>query len=406
VTKEEFLDWSKGNKDIDVQKQKEIMAVKDGIEGLYRNNDYVDKMGLPKSDYFMTFHNELVTSSENQMVSSKISQYNELSDILDAVYERNPKAIERLTQSDLDKFWEKWGTVVELVIYVVGPAILTWGASLAVSAAGVAITEGAQLMRIVTALGEYGIPLAIGTTKWIKNGKLTGDAVMDFVFAFLPIIHKYIGILKQPSAAVCESLASKFALYNTKTVSGMKKFISSLTQEEKYIFRQVVKNKQNLGKSIDDALKSQIKSVNKRAELLAKAIGTNTVGDIAPKYGYLLYKGVKYTIIPDITTIEIAKHIAEKTGLTSDKVDQLAKDLEEFRNKNPEWFIAALANLTDVLDKNENADWAKILKGGKSYESINGDKIVNLITNAGMEQFFCEVDENGNVIPNTGYKLK
>jgi hypothetical protein len=393
VTKQEFLDWSKGQKDIDNQKKKEILAVKDGIRGLYRNNDYVDAMGLPKSDYFMTFHNELVRGSENQMVSSKISQYNELSDILDAVYERNPKAIERLTQSDLDKFWEKWGTVVELIIYVVLPALLTWGASLAVSAAGLAITEGAQIVRLVTVLAEYGIPVAIGTTKWIKQGKLTGDAVVDFVFALLPIIHKGIGILQQPSAAVCESLASKFALYNTKTVTGMKKFIASLTQEEKYIFRQVVKNKENLGKHIDDALRAQIKAAGVKAESLVNAIGIKAVGDITPEYGYLLYKGIKYTLIPDITTIEMSKHIAEKYGLTHDKETKLAKDLEEFKSKNPDWFIPLLANISDVLEKNKDANWSKIITS-KSYERLGGDEIMMMLGQLDMSNWL--VDENGN----------
>ena len=393
ITKQEFLDWSKGQKDIDNQKKKEILAVKDGIRGLYRNNDYVDEMGLPKSDYFMTFHNELVRGSENQMVSSKISQYNELSDILDAVYERNPKAIERLTQSDLDKFWEKWGGVVEIIIYVVLPALLTWGASLAVSAAGLAITEGAQIVRLVTVLAEYGIPVAIGTTKWIKQGKLTGDAVVDFVFALLPIIHKGIGILKQPSAAVCESLASKFALYNTKTVTGMKKFIASLTQEEKYIFRQVVKNKENLGKHIDDALRAQIKAAGVKAESLVNAIGIKAVGDITPKYGYLLYKGIKYTLVPDITVIEIAKHIAEKYGLTNDKETKLAKDLEEFKSKNPDWFIPLLANISDVLEKNKDANWSKIINS-KSYERLGGDEIMMMLGQLDMSNWL--VDENGN----------
>jgi hypothetical protein len=393
ITKQEFLDWSKGQKDIDNQKKKEILAVKDGIRGLYRNNDYVDEMGLPKSDYFMTFHNELVRGSENQMVSSKISQYNELSDILDAVYERNPKAIERLTQSDLDKFWEKWGGVVEIIIYVVLPALLTWGASLAVSAAGLAITEGAQIVRLVTVLAEYGIPVAIGTTKWIKQGKLTGDAVVDFVFALLPIIHKGIGILKQPSAAVCESLASKFALYNTKTVTGMKKFIASLTQEEKYIFRQVVKNKENLGKHIDDALRAQIKAAGIKSESLVNAIGIKAVGDITPEYGYLLYKGIKYTLVPDITVIEIAKHMAEKYGLTNDKETKLAKDLEEFKSKNPDWFIPLLANISDVLDKNKDANWSKIITS-KSYERLGGDEIMMMLGQLDTSNWL--VDENGN----------
>ena len=393
VTKQEFLDWSKGQKDIDNQKKKEILAVKDGIRGLYRNNDYVEAMGLPKSDYFMTFHNELVRGSENKMVSSKISQYNELSDILDAVYERNPKAIERLTQSDLDKFWEKWGGVVEIIIYVVLPALLTWGASLAVSAAGLAITEGAQIVRLVTVLAEYGIPVAIGTTKWIKQGKLTGDAVVDFVFALLPIIHKGIGILKQPSAAVCESLASKFALYNTKTVTGMKKFIASLTQEEKYIFRQVVKNKENLGKHIDDALRAQIKAAGIKSESLVNAIGIKAVGDITPEYGYLLYKGIKYTLVPDITVIEIAKHMAEKYGLTNDKETKLAKDLEEFKSKNPDWFIPLLANISDVLDKNKDANWSKIITS-KSYERLGGDEIMMMLGQLDTSNWL--VDENGN----------
>jgi len=392
LTKQEFLDWSKGQKDIDNQKKKEILAVKDAIKGLYRNNDYVDSVGLPKSDYFMTFHNELVRGSENQMVSGKISQYNELSDILDAVYERNPKAIERLTQSDLDKFWEKWGDVIEIIIYVVGPAILTWGASLAVTAAGLAITEGAQIVRLVTVLAEYGIPVAIGTTKWIKQGKLTGDAVIDFVFALLPIIHKGIGILKQPSAAVCESLASKFALYNTKTVSGMKKFISSLTQEEKYIFRQVVKNKENLGKHIDDALRAQIKETGIKAESLVNAIGIKAVGDITPKYGYLLYKGIKYTLAPDITVIEIAKHIAEKTGLTNDRADQLAKDLEEFKQKHPEWLIDRMVEISDFLNKNRDADWRKILDK-KSATTLNLNDIANALE--GFGDFLSKNDKYG-----------
>lgn len=394
ITKKEFLDWSKGQKDIDNQKKKEILAVKDGIRGIYRDNDYVDAMGLPKSDYFMTFHNELVKNFENQMVSGKISQYNELSDILDAVYERNPKAIERLTQSNLDKFWEKWGSVVEILIYVILPALLTWGASLAVTAAGLAITEGAQIVRLVTVLAEYGIPVAIGTTKWIKQGKLTGDAIVDFVFALLPIIHKGIGILKQPSAAVCESLASKFALHNTKTVGGMKKFISSLTQEEKYIFRQVVKNKENLGKHIDDALRAQIKAAGVKSEALVNAIGIKAVGDITPEYGYLLYKGIKYTLIPDITTIEIAKHIAEKTGLTNDKADKLAKDLEEFKQKHPEWLIVRMVEIADFLNKNNNADWKKILDK-KSATTLNLNDIANSIENFGFGDFLYKVDKYG-----------
>jgi hypothetical protein len=309
-----------------------------------------------------------------------------------AVYERNPKAIERLTQSDLDKFWEKWGTVVELIIYVVLPALLTWGASLAVTAAGLAITEGAQIVRLVTVLAEYGIPVAIGTTKWIKQGKLTGDAVIDFVFALLPIIHKGIGILKQPSAAVCESLASKFALYNTKTVSGMKKFISSLTQEEKYIFRQVVKNKENLGKHIDDALRAQIKEAGIKAESLVNAIGIKAVGDITPKYGYLLYKGIKYTLAPDITVIEIAKHIAEKTGLTNDRADQLAKDLEEFKQKHPEWLIDRMVEISDFLNKNRDADWRKILDK-KSATTLNLNDIANALE--GFGDFLSKNDKYG-----------
>jgi hypothetical protein len=199
--------------------------------------------------------------------------------------------------------------------------------------------------------------------------------------------------VKQPSAAVCESLASKFAQYNTKTVSGMKKFISNLTQEEKYIFRQVVKNKQNLGKGIDDALKAQIKSANKRADLLVKAIGVESVGNIAPKYGYLLYKGIKYTLVPDITVIEIAKHMAEKYGLTNDKETQLAKDLEEFRSNNPDWFIPLLANISDVLEKNKDADWSKIITS-KSYERLGGDEIMMMLGQLDMSNWL--VDENGN----------
>ena len=388
ITKKEFLDWSKGKQDIDDQKQKEILAVKDGLRGIYRNNDYVDSAGLPKSDYFITFHNDLVRTSENQMVSGKISQYNELSDILDAVYERDPSAIQRLTQSDLEKFWEEWGTVVELIAYVVIPAILTAGTSLVATAAGLAITEAAQLARIVSVIAEYGLPLAIGATKYIKKGELTGDAVMDFVFAFLPIIHKSIGILKQPSAQVCASLAGKLAQHNTKTVSGMKKFISVLTQEEKHIFRQVVKNKQNLGKNIDDALKSQIKSASVRANLFAKA-----VGEITPKMSYILYRGVKYTLAPDIAIIEIAKHIAEKTGLTKDKENKLAKDLEIFRSKNPDWFVPLLANISDVLEKNKDADWSKVITS-KSYEKLGGDEIIQALQQLDMGNFL--VDENGN----------
>lgn len=388
ITKQEFLDWSKGKQDIDDQKQKEILAVKDGLKGTYRNNDYVDSAGLPKSDYFVTFHNDLVRTSENQMVSGKISQYNELSDILDAVYERDPSAIERLTQSNLDKFWEEWGTVVELIAYVVIPAILTAGTSLVATAAGLAITEAAQLARIVSVIAEYGLPLAIGTTKYIKKGELTGDAVMDFVFAFLPIIHKSIGILKQPSAQVCTSLAGKLAQYNTKTVGGMKKFISALTEEEKYIFRQVVKNKQNLGKNIDEVLKSKIKSASVRANLFAKA-----VGEITPKMSYILYRGVKYTLAPDIAIIEIAKHIAEKTGLTKDKENKLAKDLETFRSKNPDWFLPLLANVSDILEKNKDADWSKVITN-KSYERLGGDEMMQSLLQLDMGNFL--VDENGN----------
>jgi hypothetical protein len=173
----------------------------------------------------------------------------------------------------------------------------------------------------------------------------------------------------------------------------MKKFISSLTQEEKYIFRQVVKNKQNLGKSIDDALKSQIKSVNKRAELLVKAIGAESVGNIAPKYGYLLNQSIKYTLVPDITVIEIAKHMAEKYGLTNDKKTQLAKDLEEFRSKNPDWFIPLLANISDVLEKNKDANWSKIITS-KSYERLGGDEIIQSLETINGEGWL--VDENGN----------
>lgn len=391
ITRNDFVDWAKSREGLEHQQQKELLAIQG--KKLYSNSEYIYSPDLPKSDYFETYYNQLVKSDANK-TSANIYGYNELIDILDALYERDPNAIKKLTQTKLEKFWEEWGTVIELIIYVVGPAILTWGASLAVSAAGLAITEGAQLVRIVSVLAEYGIPLAIGTTKYMKQGELTGDSVMDFVFAFLPLIHKAIGIAKQPSAAICTSLASKLARHNTNTVSGMRKFIVSLNEEEKYIFRQVVKNKENLGKHIDDVLKNNIKSANKRAELMVKAIGSKAVGDITPKYGYLLYKGIKYTLVPDITVIEIAKHMAEKYGLTHDKQKKLAKDLEEFRSKHPDWFMPLLAKISDTLDKNKDEDWSKIITN-KSYEKLGGDEILkslNLLNSS------WQVDENGNPI--------
>jgi hypothetical protein len=388
ITKQEFLDWSKGQKDIDTQKKKEILAVKDGLKGLYRNNDFVDSTGLPKSDYFVTFHNDLVKSSESQITSGTIGQYNELSDILDALYERDPNAIKELSKTKLEKFWDEWGTVVELIAYVVIPAILTAGTSLAAQAAGLAITETAQLVRIVSVLSEYGLPLSVGAMKVAKRGKLDGESVMDFTFAFLPIIHKYIGVLKQPSLQVCESLAGKFAMSNTKTVDGMKKFISSLTQEEKYIFRQVVKNKNNLGKYIDDALKNKIKSAEIRAKLFQKA-----VGEIAPSIPYLAWRGVKYTLLPDLSTIEITRTLAEKYKITNDRETELQKQLDEFRKNNPEWFIASLANLSSVLEKNPNADFKQIIDN-KSYERMGGDEIIGELKQLGFANFLVDLDGN------------
>jgi uncharacterized protein YdaT len=264
-----------------------------------------------------------------------------------------------------------------------------------------AARQGELLAKLIRIAGRSGFPVGLGIAKTIKAGHLTEDAVIDFVFAILPWAHNYFSIAKTPSAELVESIVAKRKGLNLRNLSDVKKYIKSLTEEEKYFFKKIAKlDKSQLDKGLKSSMKElnnlaskkglkQIKKINKQSlTTTGKKIKPNKLKSIGNFLGKVAYI--------DLPAIEIAKRIAKEFGFL-DKEDKIKALEQEFKSKQGSDLVKLIASAAEVLKENPNlSNNETIRKIREKQENKTLEGAINTLTSFDSLDLF--IDENGNVI--------
>jgi hypothetical protein len=253
------------------------------------------------------------------------------------------------------------------------------------------------LVKLIKIAGRSGFPVALGIAKSIKNGYLTEDAVLDFVFAILPWAHDYFGIVKTPSKELVESIVSKRKGLNLRNISDVKKYIKSLTEEEKYFFKKVAK----LDKpQLEGGLKKSLSELNgklsnkglKNVDKISKKVLTTTGRKIKPniikKVGNFLGK----VAFIDLPAIEISKVIARKLGFL-EKENKIKALEEEFKNKQGVDLLKLIANALETIKQYPNLSNDETVKKIKQ-KNKTFDEAIKVLSQENLISDLL-VDENG-----------
>jgi len=355
IKRQDYLDWVNGKKQLSAQQRIEFNNSRKLFSGSYKS-----PKDMPNSDYFLNVQNQNVKNAELYRQSQIRTDYKAMSDYMDAVYEYDPYSIKEINKSALDKWWDDYGPLAEFALWMLADYV---------TAGTVAYLTGPMqllaLARVVKFAGKYGLPIAVGTYDTIKNGHLTENGIVYFMFAFLPWAHSKFGIKSIPSVQLVESIVSKQAGLNLRLPQDVRKYMKLLTQEEKSLFREVTKLTQSQKKNgikwvIDELNKKGLKDVLSAANRVKKTTGKLIKPSKLAKFGK-----IGLTIAKDLTGIEIAKVLAGKLGLLNaeEKIKKLADEFN--KRKGTELFIL-VANAAEVIKRYPYLDVDGIIK--KSLE--------------------------------------
>jgi hypothetical protein len=388
ITQEDYQDWLKAKKTISDEQVREFSNIKKSNSGLYKSSKE-----MPGSDYFLDLHNQNMKKLELYQMMKSQQSFKNLGDYIDAIFEYDPVAYNEINKGWLDKFWENYGSAVELLAWL-AVDFFSEGLATQVSAA----RQGELLAKLIRIAGRSGFPVGLGIAKTIKSGYLTEDAVIDFVFAILPWAHNYFGIAKTPSAEVVESIVAKRKGLNLRNLSDVKKYIKSLTEEEKYFFKKIAKlDKSQLDKGLKSSMKEldnlaskkglkQVKKINKQSlSTTGKKIKPSTLKSVGNFLGKVVYI--------DLPAIEISKSIARKFGFL-DKEDKVKALEQEFKNKQGKDLLILLANAIEVIKDYPGLSTNETIKKIRDTHTVsNENEALNVISQIMSELL---VDENGD----------
>lgn len=391
ITQEDYQDWLKAKKTISDEQVREFSNIKKSNSGLYKSSKE-----MPGSDYFLDLHNQNMKKLELYQMMKSQQSFKNLGDYIDAIFEYDPVAYNEINKGWLDKFWENYGWAVELLAWL-AVDFFSEGLATQVSAA----RQGELLAKLIRIAGRSGFPVGLGIAKTIKAGHLTEDAVIDFVFAILPWAHNYFGVAKTPSTEVVESIVAKRKGLNLTNLSDVKKYIKSLTEEEKYFFKKIAK----LNKSqLEQGLKSSMKELDnlasrkglKRVKKINKQISVSTGKKIKPNKLKSIGNFLGKVAYIDLPAIEIAKRIAKEFGFLN-KEDKIKALEEEFKSKQGSDLVKLIASAAEVLKENPNlSNNETIRKIREKQENKTLEGAINTLTSFDSLNLFT--DENGNVI--------
>ena len=396
IKRQDYLDWVNGKKELSAQLRNDLDYSRKLFSGSYRS-----PKDMPNSDYFLNVHNQNIKNAELSRNSKILTDYKTMGDYMDAIYEYDPYSIKEINKSALDKWWDDYGPLAEFALWMLADYV-TGGV--------VAYLTGPRqllvLARVVKFAGRVGLPVAVGTYDTIKNGHLTEEGIVDFMFAVLPWAHAKFGIKSTPSVQLVESIVSKQAGLNLKLTQDVRKYMKLLTQEEKSLFREVTKLTQSQKKN---GIKWVIDELNKKGlkEVLSTAnkIKRNTKDFILRPKGELIKPSklvkagkIGLTMAKDLTGFEIAKVLASKLGLLNaeEKEKKLADEFN--KRKGPELLIL-IANVMEVIKRYPYLDAVSIIKKSlkQPYAKTEVESIDIIKGNEDTFNAFL-VDKNGNPV--------
>ena len=371
IKRQDYLDWVNGKKQLSAQQRIEFDNSRKLFSGSYKS-----PKDMPNSDYFLNVQNQNIKRAELSRNSQIHTDYKLMGDYMDAIYEYDPYSIKEINKSALDKWWDEYGPIAEFALWVL--------ADLATDGAVAYLTGPRQalvLAKVVKFAGKIGLPIAVGTYDTIKNGHLTENGIVDFMFAFLPWAHSKFGIKSIPSVQLVESIVSKQAGLNLRLPQDVRKYMKLLTQEEKSLFREVSKLTQSQKKNgirwvIDELNKKGLKDVlsvankvkRKTKDFILRPKGELIKPSILSKVGPILGR-MAYI---DLPAIGIANVLARKFGFLDD-ADKIKRLEEEFKNKQGSDLLILIANAVEITKRYPN------LSSDKTIEKINQKGTVKTI---------------------------
>jgi len=394
ITQDQFVKVMSTKKDITKQMKKEL----DSIEKSYKNR--IPSIGMYPDKKTLDLYNKLNTEKgKSKMEVAK--KYGTMQTYLDAITGYDPVSIIEISKSGLEKWWDKYGWAAELVGWVIADYFTAGFAAEVAAGRQVYLLSkvfsklgGAkQLAKIIRFSGSIGLNVAIGSYITIKNQKLTEDAVLYFVFAFLPEVHNLFKIKGAPSVATCENIISKMSKYNLHDPSQLRLFMNILTTEEKQLFREVALiDKTTLKNGLEGTMKLV---ANKGEKKLINAISNVKDRKVNVGLNKLLKLG-KFvgTLAVDLSLIEIVTEITRKTGLL-DKYDKEKEFIKRFheelsKRQDPKYQMILMVNTFDTLK--EHPDWNPDLIMSSSVKETNSDILQNNYekTLKGLSQYDIE----------------
>lgn len=386
ITKEDFKEWSRARASLSAQQAKEFDKITKEFSTQYRS-----ARDMPGSDYFLDLRNRNTRNYEMMAKRGVESSFKNVNDFLNALFEYDPVAYKEINKSWLEKKWDDYGWAIELVAWLIVD-ILSEGMLIPLSEARLTIA----LQKAVKIALRSGLPVAVGATRSLKAGHITEDAVMDFVFAILPWAHNYFNIAKKPSTQLVESIVSKRAGLNLRNLKDAKKYIKSLTEEEKYFFKKVfMLDKNQLGAGLQKAIKEigikgkQFKKVNK----IRKQVLTTAGKKIKPSFGKKVGKFLGRFIFLDLPAIEFAEVLARKYGFL-DENDKIEALKEEFKKKQEDPVATTIlyAKFIDVISKYPDLSANETIKKVNEKYITSIEKAFEIINNEGLLSGFKNED--------------
>ena len=410
IRQEDYINWVNSKKDLTKQQSDEVTALRNSLT-------YQTPTTNPGSDYFLSLHNQNVSNIQSAGIAKILKKYSSMNEYLDSLYQYDPYVLKEINKTDLDRWWDEKGWVVELGVWLlvdlfsegIAASISAGRQTFLLSKMFSTLSNPQQAAKIIRYAGSVGFPASLGIADIIKNETVTDDAVLYFVFAVLPFAHKYFKIPTAPTKEIVGSIVKKMSKYNLHNPKELRMYIKQLTEAEKQIFRSVAKLdaesiKTGIASTMKDITKKQMRKISK-TNTLSKSI--NKV--IKPS---LLIKGGKFVarLSADITAIEIGKFLADKVGLTAE--DNRRKELESFfkeqfeMRKDPKYRLLLMVNAFEEMNKNPNWVMSKIMSpiADKTVKEVTSqitpdqlDSISNTMDKMDLINGWL-TDENGELI--------
>jgi hypothetical protein len=412
ITQSQFARQMAVKKEISAQQKKEL----DSIEKAYKGKTpYNGKITLyPDKTQIDMYNKEREILSKKSKEKSEINtKYKTMEQYIDAVTGYDPVSNIEIEKTELEKFWDKYYWIAELVGWV-ALDFFTEGYAVEVGAGrqlsllsklfGGKLTP--KVMANIIRLGvPAGVSVAVGSYITIKNEKLTSDAMFYFVFALLPFAHSFFKIPGEPSVDLCDSIIRKMAEYNLHNPKELRIFMSTLNTEQKTLFREVaLLDKTTLKEGIQKSLEV-IASKNKSK--IIKAI-YNASDRVVPSSFFTIGKFAARLAV-DFSGIEAVKKLVERTGLM-DKYLKEKEFIEKFHQelnarKDPQYQLILTINTLNTLFEHPEWDPKLIMdsstkESNSDIEENNPNKIMKKIT-TGLTKYDIEsllVDKNHNPV--------